>query len=72
MAQQELEARRKENRQYSSKSIFTSKLVCSDCSCFFGSKVWHSTDQYRSVVWQCNNKARLKRSVPLSISGKML
>ena len=56
MAQQELEARRKENRHHSSKSIFTSKLVCGDCGCFFGSKVWHSTDKYRSVVWQYNNK----------------
>ena len=56
MAHQELEARRKETRQHSSKSIFTSKLVCGDCGCFFGSKVWHSTDKYRSVVWQCNNK----------------
>ena len=35
MAQQELEARRKENRQHSSKSIFISKLVCGDCGCFF-------------------------------------
>ena len=66
MAQQELEARRKENRQHSSKSIFTSKLVCGDCGCFFGSKVWHSTDKYRSVVWQCNNKfkAEEKCSTP--------
>ena len=56
MAQQELETRRKENRQHSSKSIFTSKLVCGDCGSFFGSKVWYSTDKYRSVVWQCNNK----------------
>ena len=32
------------------------KLVCGDCGFFFGSKVWHSTDKYRSVVWQCNNK----------------
>ena len=56
IAQQELEARRKENRQHSSKSIFISKLVCGDCGCFYGSKVWHSTDKYRSVVWQYNNK----------------
>ena len=56
MAQQELETRRKETRQHSSKSIFTSKLVCGDCGSFFGSKVWHSTDNYRSVIWQCNNK----------------
>ena len=71
IAQQELEARMKQNRQHSSKSIFTSKLVCGDCGCFFGSKVWHSTDKYRSVVWQCNNKARLTRSVPLQISRKV-
>ena len=66
MAQQELEARRKETRQHSSKSIFTSKLVCGDCGCFYGSKVWHSTDKYRSVVWQCNNKfkAEEKCSTP--------
>ena len=32
------------------------KLVCGDCGFFFGSKVWHSTDKYRSVVWHCNNK----------------
>ena len=56
MVQQELEARRKENRQHSSKSIFTSKLVCGDCGCFYGSKVWHSTDKYRSVVWQVNKQ----------------
>ena len=56
IAQQELEARRKQNRQHSSKSIFISKLVCGDCGCFYGSKVWHSTDKYRSVVWQYNNK----------------
>ena len=22
----------------------------------YGSKVWHSTDQYRRVIWQCNGK----------------
>ena len=31
-----------------------------------GSKVWHSTDKYRGVVWQCNNKfkAEEKCSTP--------
>ena len=32
------------------------KLVCGDLGCFFGSKVWHSTDKYRRIVWQCNGK----------------
>lgn len=56
MAQQELEERKKEERQHSSKSIFTSRLVCGCCGGFFGSKVWHSTDKYRTVIWQCNSK----------------
>lgn len=56
MAQQELEERKKEERQHSSKSIFTSRLICGCCGGTYGSKVWHSTDKYRSVIWQCNNK----------------
>ena len=28
-----------------------------DCGMmWFGSKVWHSNDKYRRVVYQCNNK----------------
>ena len=34
----------------------SARLVCEDCGGFFGSKVWHSTDKYRKVIWQCNNK----------------
>ena len=26
------------------------------CGAFFGPKVWHSTDQYRRTIWQCNGK----------------
>lgn len=50
-------ARRKSlGRAYSGKSVLSAKLVCEDCSGFFDSKVWHSTDQYRRTIWQCNNK----------------
>ncbi len=56
MAQQELADRKKESRQHSAKSIFSSKLRCGCCDSFFGSKVWHSTDRYRRVIWQCNRK----------------
>ena len=56
MAQQELEERKKEERQHSSKSIFTSRIVCGCCGGFYGSKVWLSTDKYRTVIWQCNSK----------------
>lgn len=54
-------ARRVElGRTYSSKSIFSSKLVCEDCGGFYGQKVWHSTSKYRRVVWQCNKKFKDK------------
>ena len=50
-------ARRKAlGNAYSGKSIFSAKLVCEDCGGFFGSKVWHSTDRYRRIIWQCNSK----------------
>ena len=37
-------------------SPFSGKILCGNCGSAYGSKVWHSTDQYRRVIWQCNNK----------------
>ncbi|MDE6021203.1 MAG: recombinase family protein, partial [Ruminococcus sp.] len=54
--QLEMARRKKLGKQYSGNSLFAAKLVCGDCDCFFGSKVWHSTSKYRRVIWQCNNK----------------
>lgn len=52
----ELEWRRSLKGSYSGKSCFASRIVCGDCGAFFGSKVWHSNDEYRRTVWRCNNK----------------
>lgn len=53
-AVQEEMARRKElGRAYSDKA-FHSKIICGDCGGFYGRKVWHSTDKYKSVIFQCN------------------
>ena len=53
---QEEMARRKElGRAYSDKA-FHSKIICGDCGGFYGRKVWHSTDAYKSVIFQCNQK----------------
>ena len=50
-------ARRKQlGRTYSGKSVLSTKLVCAACGGYYGQKVWHSTDQYRRVIWQCNSK----------------
>ena len=54
--QEELARRKRLGRSYRSGSIFSCRLVCGDCGEFFGPKVWNSTDKYRRVVWQCNNK----------------
>ncbi|MBR1938174.1 MAG: zinc ribbon domain-containing protein [Spirochaetales bacterium] len=37
-------------------SVFSGKFICSECGNKFGSKTWHSNDQYRRIVWQCNGK----------------
>lgn len=44
---------------------FTQKIQCSVCGAFYGSKVWHSNDPYRSVIWQCNNKYKVEHPRPM-------
>lgn len=55
LVQDEMTRRKELGRAYSDKA-FHSKLICGDCGGFYGRKVWHSTDEYRSVIFQCNNK----------------
>ena len=54
--QEEFARRKAMGNRYSSKSNLAAKLVCEDCGGFYGSKIWHPTDKYRRVVWQCNSK----------------
>lgn len=56
MVQQEFERRKDGNSRYSGVDIFSSKIKCGCCGSYFGSKVWHSTDKYRRIIWQCNRK----------------
>ncbi len=51
------ELRKRKNQGYTTKdSCLSSKIICADCGGFYGSKVWHSKDKYRRVIWQCNRK----------------
>ncbi len=43
-------------KDHSGAHIFSSKIRCAECGSWYGSKVWHSNDKYRRVVWQCNHK----------------
>ena len=56
MVQEEIERRRQAGRQHNGTSCFSGKIFCGCCGEMYGSKVWHSTDKYRRVVWQCNAK----------------
>jgi len=59
LVQEELERRAKtKGSKYSGVSVFSNKVKCGDCGCWYGSKVWHSTDQYRKVIYRCNHKYR--------------
>ncbi len=55
LVQEELARRKELGRAYSDKA-FHSKIICGDCGGFYGHKVWHSTDEYKKEVFQCNEK----------------
>ena len=44
------------DRSFSGSTIFSTKVKCGECGGWYGSKVWHSTDRYRRVIWRCNAK----------------
>ena len=60
MVKQEFE-KRKGIKNRSGNNVFSSKIICGDCGSFYGSKVWHSNDKYRRVIWRCNNKYKNKK-----------
>ena len=52
----ELEKRSSGKNRHSGVHDFSGKIKCGQCGSWYGSKVWHSTDKYRKVIWQCNHK----------------
>lgn len=56
MVQRELARRTCGKNRHSGLHIFSSKIKCGECGSWYGSKVWHSNDKYRKIIWQCNHK----------------
>ena len=56
MVQRELARRESGKNRHSGVHIFSGKIKCGECGSWFGSKIWHSNDKYRRVIWQCNRK----------------
>lgn len=54
--QAEMERRKRLGRRCTCDSVFSTKIVCGDCSGFYGPKVWNSNQPYRKVIWRCNEK----------------
>jgi DNA invertase Pin-like site-specific DNA recombinase len=56
LVQSEIAKRKPYSQKRSAINMFSNKIICGQCGEFYGSKVWHSTDKYRRVVWRCNAK----------------
>jgi len=48
--------RRREARYVGRSGCFSSKIICGECGSYYGRKVWHSTNKYRTVIWRCQHK----------------
>ncbi len=55
--------RREAMTKYSGVSIFSNKIKCGCCGGWYGSKVWHSNDKYRKVIYRCNHKYGKEKKV---------
>jgi len=56
LVQQELSKRLQAKGRYSGVDMFSSKIKCGECGCFYGAKLWHSNSKYRRTIYQCNHK----------------
>ena len=56
MVQRELSRRGRGRNRHSGVHDFSGQIKCGECGSWFGSKVWHSNNKYRRVIWQCNHK----------------
>ena len=57
---QDIFEERARDPKHSGSTVFSGKIRCGCCGGWYGSKVWHSNDKYRRVVWQCNAKFKDK------------
>ena len=58
LVQYELKTRKTDGRFTSCLHPFSGRIICGECGGIYGSKVWHSNTENRSLVWQCNEKYR--------------
>ncbi len=47
--------------RYSGLSIFSTRIKCGECGCWYGPKTWHAGTPYQKTVFQCNHKYKGSR-----------
>ena len=58
LVQREMERRRNEKGRHSGARLFSGNIYCGKFGTRLGSKVWHSNDKYKQVIWQCNKHCK--------------
>lgn len=52
----EFDRRRHTDNDYAGMEIFSSRIICGECGCYYSPRIWYSTNRYRKVIWQCRRK----------------
>jgi len=60
LVQEEFEKRGNLKNKNINKSVFANKVICGDCGSFYTTKTWHSTSNYKRIIFQCCNKYKNK------------
>lgn len=71
MVQREFERRKALKGKYRCTDPLQCRIVCGDCGSFYGSKVWHSNNKYRKIIWRCNSKFNNLCNTPTVDSEKI-
>ena len=58
----QLEMRRRQDigKNYSGASVFSARLVCEECGCFYGPRYWDGSNG-RKIVWRCAHRYGKKK-----------
>ena len=56
LTQMEMSRRRAVGKNYSGNSIFSARIICGDCGCFYGPRYWSTKSEGRRIVWRCAKK----------------
>lgn len=60
LAQEEMRKYQASGGLRRSDHYLSSRVFCGECGGVYGSKVWNSSNKYRRVIWQCNNRYKSK------------